>query len=468
MIFNSFSFWMVFPFIFILYWLIPSKLSNWKKWFLIFVSYLLYMNWKPAYALILFSVTLVTFYGAKTVCGLTDGGCKKRLIIVLSTLGLLPLLFFKYYNFINESFSTLLSHIGLRFELPGLNWMVPVGISFFTFQSVSYLFDVYYGKMKQERSLTNYVLFVSFFPQVTSGPISKANELIPQIDSPKPFCYTQATKGLQWLLWGMFLKVVVADRLGLCVDTIYGNYKYYSGASLLLASIFYTLQIYGDFAGYSFMAIGIAKTLGINLINNFERPYFSQSVTEFWRRWHISLSRWLKDYVYIPLGGSRCSQLRSYMNIMVTFLVSGIWHGANWTFMIWGAMHGMVQVIEKWLGYNKHSSTWVGIFRVCITFTIVNIAWIFFRMPTIGDAMEVIGRMISSFFKGTVYNPKKTELLFYIIAISIMLLKETREEFFPSRFFKNKWVRFTSYVILFVMIIMMGVLDSGQFIYVSF
>lgn len=360
MIFNSFSFWIVFPLIFAFYWLIPSKYAQCKKWFLILVSYLLYMNWKPVYALILFGVTLITFYGAKAITH-SDDDRRKWLMTVYAALGLLPLLAFKYYNFINESIGTVLSHVGLQLVMPGLNWIIPIGISFFTFQAMSYLFDVYYRKIDTEKSLTNYVLFVSFFPQVISGPISRASELIPQFDKLKLFNYSQGVKGLKLLLRGMFLKVVVADRLGLCVDTIYGNYAYYNGVSCLLASVFYSLQIYCDFAGYSYMAMGIAKTLGIDLINNFNQPYFSQSVTEFWQRWHISLSRWLKDYVYIPLGGSRCRKIRSYFNIIVTFLVSGIWHGANWTFVVWGLIHGVFQIIEKHLNLNKPSLTsWGG------------------------------------------------------------------------------------------------------------
>ena len=235
-----------------------------------------------------------------------------------------------------------------------MHWAVPIGISFFSFQAYGYLADVYYRRTDCERNLRDYALFISFFPQIASGPISKAKDLLPQIKSLKTFDADKATQGLKLLLWGLFLKVVLADRLGLYVDSIYDNYTYQTGFSLFVASLCYSLQIYGDFAGYSLMAIGVAKVLGFDLINNFNRPYFATSITDFWHRWHISLSIWLRDYVYIPLGGSRCSKLRTYWNIFATFLVSGIWHGANWTFIIWGIIHGVAQIAEKALRLQKY------------------------------------------------------------------------------------------------------------------
>lgn len=255
------------------------------------------MNWKPAYALLLIGITAITYLAARHI----EQNSKKNkgLIYASVTLTLLPLLIFKYYNFINTTITEALTEIGLHWNLPGLNWAVPVGISFFTFQALGYLWDVYYGRIKAERNWWDYMLFVSFFPQIASGPISKAADLLPQIKAERTFNYSKATQGLKWLLWGMFLKVVLADRLGLYVDSVYNNYTYQSGFSCLVASILYSFQIYGDFAGYSLMAIGTGRLLGFDLINNFNRPYLSVSVTEFWRRWHISLSIWLKDYIYI-------------------------------------------------------------------------------------------------------------------------------------------------------------------------
>lgn len=475
--FNSFSFWIVFPLIFGLYWLIPAKWNQWRKLFLVVVSYLLYMNWKPTFAIVLLGVTLITYFGGQ-VLEYQDENQKiankrKRLVWLFALLGLLPLLVFKYYNFLNDSLTECLAVIGLKFALPGLNWAVPVGISFFTFQAVGYMLDVYHGRVKAEKNLLDYVLFVSFFPQVTSGPISTAEELMPQIKATHKFDYEQGKQGLKFLLWGMFIKLVIADRLGLFVDTVYANYVHYSGATCFVASVFYTLQIYCDFAGYSLMAIGIARTLGFNLIDNFRRPYLATSITDFWKRWHISLTRWLTRQVYIPLGGSRCSKPRTYWNIFVTFLVSGIWHGANWTFIVWGVMHGILQIIEKALGWQKYEgNNWaVKVIRICVTFLLVNFAWIFFRMPNIGDAFDLIskvftglGSMEMSAFGGI------NNIVLSVVGIIILTCKDVKDEFLNKYFLwlQKPVLRWSIYLFLFAFIIAFGVLDSGQFIYVNF
>ena len=470
MLFNSFPFWIVFPFVFLIYWMIPGKLANCRKWFLTIVSYLLYMNWKPAFALILLGVTVITYIGAIVIERYQAYGKKKYLIWSFVFLALLPLIVFKYYDFINDSIASVLLSAGLHWSLSGLNWALPIGISFYSFQAVGYLIDVYYKRIEVEKAFSDYLLFVSFFPQIASGPISKASELLTQIKKVHVFSYTQARAGLKVLLWGMFMKVVVADRLGMYVDTVYDNFIHYSGTTCFISSIFYSIQIYCDFAGYSLMAVGIGKTLGFDLINNFNRPYFSVSITDFWRRWHISLSRWLKDYVYIPLGGSRCSKMRNYWNIFVTFLVSGIWHGANWTFVVWGIFHGAVQIIEKIFGFPKYEGKLPGrIVRVVITFILVNFAWIFFRMPTIGEAGRVIGKIFTD-FGGPVYTASNTDLLLYVFGIFVLLFKEIKEEFFRDRLiFMSRLVpRWSVYALLFISVVSVGVLDSGQFIYVSF
>lgn len=382
------------------------------------------------------------------------------------------MLVFKYYNFINDSITVGLASIGLKFALPGLNWAIPVGISFFTFQAVGYMLDVYYGRVKAEKDLLDYLLFVSFFPQVMSGPISKADELLPQIKTPQKFDYEQGKQGLKWLLWGMFIKLVIADRLGLFVDTVYENYIHYSGSTCFVASVFYTIQIYCDFAGYSLMAIGIAATLGFNLINNFKRPYLATSITDFWKRWHISLTRWLTQQVYIPLGGSRCSKARTYWNIFVTFLVSGIWHGANWTFIVWGCMHGLFQIVEKALGWQKYEGhNWaVKAIRIFVTFLLVNFAWIFFRMPDIKSSFSMINQMFVNIGRPEFLNLKGAVLIMLVLSLSILLFKDLRDEFFNNKFkiLDSKAVRWFIYILLFCMVLNFGVLDGGQFIYVSF
>lgn len=461
-----------------IYWLLPDRILGTNKlckgdirprnWFLMLASYLLYANWRPSYALILFVITLLTYFGARFIEAKEEHR-KRGIVFIFATLTVIPLLVFKYYNFLNESIWSFLSSVGLRYELHGLNWAIPVGISFYTFQALGYLFDVYYGKEKAEKTFVDYALFVCFFPQIFSGPISKAKELLPQIKEKRVFKYEQGVLGLKFLLWGMFLKLVLADRLGLYVDKVVADYAMYDGPTCVLSAIFYSLQIYGDFAGYSLMAVGVAKLMGFDLINNFSRPYFSISVTDFWRRWHISLSRWLKDYVYIPMGGSRCSKLRNYWNILITFIVSGIWHGANWTYIIWGIIHGAVQVIEKAFGLNKKESKGVWRFvRIVVTFAIVTFAWVFFRMPTISDAVAYVGHSVSDFGMPEVLSV--TNFAIYVIAIAILLFKESREEFFPTkfRFLNNCYVQWAEYVVIFCLILLCGALDSGSFIYGSF
>ena len=478
MSFNSFIFWVVFPFIFAIYWIISDKAIwgeqdslksiRFRNVFLLIISYLLYANWKPAYTLILLAITLLTYFGALYIEE-KDEHCKRGIIFTFSILTLVSLLSFKYYNFVNGSVWNLLSSVGLRYELHGLNWAIPVGISFYTFQALGYLFDVYYRKEKAEKSFVDYALFVSFFPQVFSGPISKASELLPQIKEKHKFKYEQGVQGLKFLLWGMFLKLVLADRLGLYVDKVVESYSRYDGPTCVMSAIFYSLQIYGDFAGYSLVAVGVAKLMGFDLIINFKRPYFSVSITDFWRRWHISLFRWLKDYVYIPMGGSRCSKLHNYWNIFVTFLVSGIWHGANWTYIVWGIIHGVAQIIEKALGLNIKEANGIWRFaRIVVTFAIVTLAWVFFRMPTLGDAVQYLEHSFSSFGIPKVLSV--TNFTIYVLAIVIVLFKESREEFFPTmfRFLNNHYVRWAEYIVIFCLILLCGALDSGSFIYGSF
>jgi len=478
MIYNSFAFLVCFPFIFMLYYLIPARFQNGRNIFLLTVSYLLYANWNPAYVLILLGVTLVTYWGGRIFEWKDDSEGiqvrqRKKLIWLFALLVLLPLLVFKYYNFINESIFDLLSAIGLRFQLPGLNWAIPMGISFFTFQALGYLFDVYYKRISAEKDFLTYALFISFFPSIVAGPINKASLVIPQLKAMRPyFDYGKALEGLRMLLWGMFMKVVVADRMGLYVDTVFPNYMNYTGLTCFAASIFYTIQIYADFAGYSLMAIGVGKTLGFELTENFRRPYFAVSVTDFWRRWHISLSTWLKDYVYIPMGGSRCSKLRNYWNIFITFLVSGIWHGANWTFIVWGIWHGLFQIIEKALGQQKCEYGAFGkTVKIIITFLLVNFAWIFFRMPTLSDACGVIGRILDFSLPMTFFSDSMTTMFFMIFGIVALLFKDVMDEFFPAQTNRLKDIgilRWGAYVFILSSILLTGVFGADQFIYANF
>lgn len=473
MLFNSLKFLLISPLIFGIHWAIPARWNQVRKLFLILVSYLLYMNFKPAFALVLLGVTLVTYWGGQFL-ELKDGSKelrvrRKRLVWCFALLALLPLLIFKYYNFLNESISEGLAALGIHFSMPGLNWAVPVGISFFTFQAVGYMLDVYHGRIKSEKNFADYVLFVSFFPQIASGPISKASELLPQIKKERTFNYAQAVSGLRYLLWGMFLKVALADRAGIYVDTVFSEYTKFSGLGCFIGSLLYSVQIYADFAGYSLMAVGIGKTLGFDLINNFKRPYFSVSITDFWRRWHISLSRWLKDYVYIPMGGSRRSKIRNYWNIFVTFLVSGIWHGANWTFIVWGMLHGVCQIIEKAFGWNKKDyKGFARLVRILLTFLIVTIAWTIFRSPSIGETFGYFARYASS--SGQLIAEGST-LVYTLMALMPLVIYEVIAEFFSAAYNKlygKQWIRWAAYLGIFTLLMLIGVFDGSSFIYVSF
>ena len=472
MIFNSFNFIVIYPLLFLLYYVIPERYLKVRNLYLLIVSYALYISWKPIYSLILLGVTIVTFYSAKLIARNTSPRKYMLLGVVLS---LLPLLFFKYFNFINQTLTSVLSNIGFQCQLTGLNWAIPIGISFFTFQALGYLWDVYYKRIPVENDFLSYCLFLSFFPSILSGPINKASLLLPQIKGlRKHFDYSKAVEGLKMLLWGMFMKVVVADRVALRVDSILDSYMNYSGASCFMASVFYTIQIYADFAGYSLMAIGVGKTLGFELTENFHRPYFAWSVTDFWRRWHISLSTWLKDYVYIPLGGSRCSKARNYWNIFITFLVSGIWHGANWTFIVWGILHGLFQIIEKMLGEQKCRYGWFGkSIKIMITFMLVNFAWIFFRMPTLSDAWGVIERMFDLSLPMTfALTEDIVSLPIIFFGIILLFLKDLRDEFFPKKFLlmNNRFVivRWATYMFVIVSIMLFGLFGADQFIYANF
>ena len=470
--FNSFEFLWLFPFIFAIYYLIlyrdswMMKIPRLGNYVLIAISYGLYTKYNPACALVLLGVTVITFLAALKIEKDQAFGCKKYLIWTGIILALIPLILFKYYNFISSQLSAGLALCGVSVGLPGLNWVMPLGISFYTLQAVGYLADVYLQRIKAERNWWNYMLFVCFFPQIASGPISKAKDLLPQIKSRRSFNYAQAVQGLRWLLWGMFIKVVVADTLGMRIHVVLDNYQNNPGIMCMACAFFYSFQIYCDFAGYSFMAVGVGELLGFELINNFRRPYFSQTVTEFWHRWHISLSTWLKDYIYIPLGGNRCSKLRNYFNIFVTFFVSGVWHGANWTFIVWGILHGLFQIIEKFLGINKVQSTggikWL---RVISTFLLVTFAWIFFRMPTLADACAVIMKIFTD------HTGQFVGVVGPLLLIGIVLFKDFMDEYDikPLRLLHNRFVivRWATYLLLITAIATVGIY-GGQFIYSGF
>ena len=409
------------------------------------------------------------------ICGfLIERRNKKRYNIVCFIwsviLILFPLFLFKYYNFFVSFVSAVSRFVGLEVGLPGLNYVMPLGISFYTLQAIGYMYDVYNKKIHAETNFLDYMLFVCFFPQIVCGPISRAEDLLPQIKKRRKFSELQTVMGLRYLLWGLFLQVVVADRLGITVKYVLDSYQWQSGLFCWIASIFYTFQIYCDFAGYSLMAVGVGKVFGFELINNFKRPYFSLSITDFWHRWHISLSSWLRDYVYIPLGGSHCSKRRNYLNIVITFLVSGLWHGANITFIVWGGLHGLFQVIEKYFGLNSLNPTGYGKFaRIVSTFLLVNLLWLFFYMPSIEDAICILKKMTIDFSVGI--DVAIPTILWNFVLIACVLFNDFNEEYSTNRtliYNKNPIFRWGGYLLFVFLILFAGVFDAGQFIYESF
>ena len=343
MLFNSYLYLLFFPAVCVIYYTLPLK----YRWlFLLISSYFFYLNWEPIYAILILFSTLVTYYGAKLIVNENFSRFRKNILLITIFLNLSVLFLFKYYNFFTDSIYAILDYIGMRINFPEFKLLLPVGISFYTFQAIGYLVDVYNEKIKQSEKLGRYMLFVAFFPQLVAGPIERASNLLPQIDKQIRFSYKKAIEGTKLIIWGFFMKVVIADRLAIYVDAVYNNYEMHSSYTLILASVFFAFQIYCDFGGYSNIAIGCAKVLGIDLMVNFKRPYFSKSVQEFWYRWHISLSTWFKDYVYIPLGGNRYGNRN--LNLMITFLISGLWHGANWTFVIWGGLNGIYLILNNY------------------------------------------------------------------------------------------------------------------------
>lgn len=469
MLFNSFAFLVFFPTVALLYFLMPHKF----RWvFLLAASYYFYMNWKPIYAILIFGSTFIT-WGSGYMIDQTENKSKRKLYLTLSLIinfGILIL--YKYFDFINESVFAMLEMANLRWPVPNLDLLLPVGISFYTFQAVGYTIDVYRGDLKAEKNLGIYALFVSFFPQLVAGPIERATNLLPQFRKKHYFDWERLASGLKQMIWGFFMKVVIADRLSLLVNAAYNNVEAHNGTTLLIATIFFAFQIYCDFAGYSNIAIGAARIMGFDLMTNFRRPYFSTNIGEFWHRWHISLSTWFRDYVYIPLGGNRVGIARNYFNIFITFVVSGIWHGANWTFVIWGGLHGLYITSQKYLGIDKFRFDKFTAFKaalIFINFFLVILAWVFFRANNTSDAFIVLDKILTS--HGLPYKDITT--YFYgIFGLGILFVKELSEEFFPTKnlFFESEKpiVAAIASSLLIILILSIGVFDGGQFIYFQF
>ncbi len=406
MLFNSLDFMFFFPVVLLVYYIIPVKT---KCIWLLISSFYFYMSWNPEYIILLGTTILTTWVGGIVIDNIGEDKSKKT-IVLTATIGIniVLLAYFKYTGFILNIMNRLFRVIGKGIYLSSPSIILPVGISFFTFQTIGYLIDVYRGEIKGEKNILRYALFVSFFPQLVAGPIERSKNLMKQIEK----CTTES--GLVWkeiycgglyMLWGFFLKIVIADRIAVIVQQVFDQYYLYGTMELALGTVAFALQIYCDFAGYSIIAIGAAKMLGFTLMENFDTPYFSIGLKDFWRRWHLSLSMWFRDYVYIPLGGSRKGRTRKYLNVMLTMILSGLWHGAGLTFVIWGFLHGIFQIAEDWLSNvlkkrRATSSVNCNCFsyragRILWTFLLVNIAWVFFRAPNVHVAVDYIIRLFS-------------------------------------------------------------------------
>ncbi len=399
MLFNSFKFLLFFPVLLVFYFALPAKLKNW--WLLI-CSYYFYMSWNAVYGILLFACTMVSYAGAMLLQKTNGEKMRTRKTILFATLVLLfsALFFYKYTNFFLKNLFRVLNIAGIssifKGDAPQFDIILPVGISFFTFQAAGYVIDVYKKELPAERNFFRYALFVSFFPQLVAGPIERSKNLLKQFESAKTFDFNRAKDGVFIMIWGYFLKMVLADRAALFVDKVYSNIYEMDGAALIVATIFFSFQIYGDFCGYSLIAKGAAKILGFDLMDNFNSPYCALNVQDFWRRWHISLSTWFRDYVYFPLGGSRCSRLRTYTNIMIVMTLSGLWHGAGWNFVAWGMLHGALQIVDRIT--IKFQEKVPEILRRFYTFFWIAIGWCFFRAWSIDSALHAIKKMFIAVF----------------------------------------------------------------------
>lgn len=481
MLFNSIEYLIFLPLTFLLYWFAFRKSLRLQNLFVVIASYIFYCWWDWRFAILIAFTSLCSFVSGRLVGNFAQKSVSAKWIKMVTianvvvNLGILCV--FKYYDFFVESFAQLFDFQSDKFLL---NLLLPVGISFYTFQALSYTIDVYKKKIEPTKDVVAFFAYVSFFPQLVAGPIERATNLLPQFEKPRTFDYAQAADGMRRILWGLFKKVVIADNCADYVNEVFNNYGNYSGSSLLIAGVLFAFQIYGDFSGYSDIAIGSAKLFGINLKDNFRNPYFSRDIAEFWKRWHISLNKWFVDYVYIPLGGSRVSKAKIVRNIFVIFLLSGLWHGANWTYVTWGAYHATLFLPLILLDKNKRFRdvvaadralpSWQEMARMLLTFTLVVFGWIIFRADNIAVAGEIFRKIFSAglFTAPYAWNDYKIPTLAAIcICILVEWMNRKQLHGFDIQRVKKEWLRVVMYYAVFIMI----VLFSGKnvtFIYFQF
>jgi len=467
MLFTSLQFFVFLAAVAILYFLLPRKL---QIYWLLLASLYFYASFEGKFLFVLLCDTIIAYLCARAIAGSTCEKHRKYWVAVAGILIFGWLGFFKYFNFVNDSLRSVFIALGLSYFVPHISILLPIGISFYSFQLFGYVMDVYRHKCEAEKNIVTLSVFASFFPQTVAGPIGRASALLPQIHTPQVFSSENLVVGMQMVLWGLFKKVVIADRLAAYVNTMFHLPDTHSGASLLLAVYLFTFQIYYDFSGYSDIAIGSARILGFRLMKNFDYPYFASNITDFWKRWHISLSSWFGEYLYIPLGGNRVSHWKWVRNIMVVFLVSGLWHGANWTFIVWGALHGIFYFIARgwtilfpFIAIKK----WL---KVLITFHSVAFAWIFFRASSLHDACIIISRIFTQWGKFQ-WSGSLISVALMFPLLSLMVLIDS------AFFWKSKkqsggqsamtWSKMLGYTFLAIMIALFGV-SQKSFLYLQF
>ncbi|WP_417371360.1 MBOAT family O-acyltransferase [Gelidibacter japonicus] len=478
MLFNSIDFAIFLPIVFLLYWVIGRKNIRAQNILIVAASYVFYGWWDWRFLFLILLSTVVDYTIGLALEKQNKNQHRKILLwtSLLVNLGLLG--FFKYFNFFIDNFTSAFSFFGHSIGGYSLNIILPVGISFYTFQTLSYTIDVYNKKLKPTSDFISFSAFVSFFPQLVAGPIERATNLLPQFFKERNFNYEMAKDGLRQILWGLFKKIVIADNCAKYVNIIFENHEAYSGSTLVLGAVFFAFQIYCDFSGYSDIAIGTARLFGFNLMQNFAFPYFSRDMAEFWRRWHISLSTWFRDYVYIPLGGSKVSKLKVIRNVFIIFLVSGFWHGANWTFIFWGGLNALYFLPLLLLGRNRKNikiadndsylPSFRTIFQIGITFSLTVFAWIFFRAENIGHAFSYIKRMLSMSLL-SFPNIKPSYLLILLFAFILIEWVGRKQQYALENLWRDKpiYLRWGFYYLLIVCMYVYGIKEQ-EFIYFQF
>ncbi|MGH1519853.1 MBOAT family O-acyltransferase [Chryseobacterium sp. JK1] len=478
MLFNSIEFVFFLPIVFLLYWFITNKSIKLQNILLLIASYFFYACWDWRFLFLLMFSTLLDYYTGLKMQHAENKKGKYFWFWLSITINLGFLGVFKYYNFFAESFAEAISYMGFQISPWTLQIILPVGISFYTFHGLSYVIDIYKDRIKAEKNFVDYAVFVSFFPLLVAGPIERATHLLPQIKKRRTFDYTKAVDGLRQILWGLFKKIVIADNCAEFVNQIFNNSGDQSGSTLALGAVFFAFQIYGDFSGYSDIAIGTARLFGIDLLRNFAFPYFSRDIAEFWRRWHISLSSWFKDYLYIPLGGSKGGNLMRIRNTFIIFIVSGFWHGANWTFIVWGALHALFIMPSIIMKTNRNNLETVAkdrllpsvkeFFQMALTFTLAVFAWIFFRAENITHAFSYI----SGIFSRSLFSIPTIKPLFLVLLIIIFMIVEWlgREEQYAIAKLGMRWkspIRYALYYAIIIALFWFAGQDQ-QFIYFQF